>query len=63
MEENKLGWVAKVENYDDLNEKLRGISKLTVSELDTMKNYIFNQSHKVFNLDNQMNYLIANEVF
>ena len=63
VEENKLGWVAKVGDYDDLNEKLRGISKLTVSELDTMKNYIFNQSHKVFNLDNQMNYLIANEVF
>ena len=63
VEENKMGWVAAVENYTDLNEKLKTISKLSKSELFEMKKAIFNQSQSVFNLDNQMNYLIENDVF
>jgi glycosyltransferase involved in cell wall biosynthesis len=63
VEENSLGWVAKVENYDDLNEKFVEISKLSKSELFKMKKDIFNTSKTKFNLDNQMNDLIENEIF
>ena len=63
VEENNLGWVASVENYDDLNKKLKEISKLSKSELYEIKKAIFNQSQLVFNLDNQMNYLVENDIF
>lgn len=63
VEENNLGWVASVENYNDLNEKLKEISKLRKSELYEMKKGIFNQSQFVFNLDNQMNSLIKTSIF
>ncbi|WP_395052708.1 glycosyltransferase family 4 protein [Flavobacterium sp.] len=63
VKENKLGWVAKVEDYNDLNEKVHLISKLSKSELDLIKKAVFDQSQKVFNLDNQMNELIEKEVF
>ena len=63
VEENNMGWVASVEDYNDLNEKLKTISKLTKSELDSMKKRIFEDAKEVFNLDNQMNYLIEKDVF
>ncbi|MEI7508274.1 MAG: glycosyltransferase [Flavobacterium sp.] len=63
VEENNLGWVASVENYNDLNEKIVEISKISKSDLDEMKKIIFMQSQTVFNLDNQMNDLIKNGVF
>ncbi|WP_395065464.1 glycosyltransferase family 4 protein [Flavobacterium sp.] len=63
VEENKLGWVASVEDYSDLNEKLKTISSLSKSELDAMKKRIFEDTKEVFNLDNQMNYLIEKGVF
>jgi len=61
--ENHLGWVASVENYDDLNEKLKQISSLHKSELNSMKQRIFNQTQQAFNLDHQMKELIAKKVF
>ena len=61
--DNNLGWVASVENYQELNEQIKEISKLNKSELDLMKKRIFTISKKNFNLDNQMNYLIEKEVF
>ena len=63
VEENNLGWVSKVENYKDLNEKLPSISKLSKSELNLMKSNVFNTSKTIFNLDNQINNLIAKDVF
>ena len=63
VEENKIGWVAAVENYTDLNEKVKEISKLSSLELLEMKKTIFYQSQLIFNLDNQMNFLIAEKVF
>jgi glycosyltransferase involved in cell wall biosynthesis len=63
VEENNLGWVAQVEDFKDLNEKINLISKLNKSKLDLMKKVIFNHPQKVFNLDNQMNNLIKNDVF
>ena len=63
IEENNLGWVAKVEDYQDLNEKLKFISNLSKSELHSMKKRIFEDTQETFNLDNQMNYLIEKDVF
>jgi len=63
VEENKLGWVASVEDYQDLNEKMKVISKLSKSELGLMKKTIFEGTKHTFNLDNQMDYLIEQDVF
>jgi glycosyltransferase involved in cell wall biosynthesis len=63
VEENKLGWVASVEDYNDLNEKLKSISMISKSELDLMKKRIFEETKSTFNLDNQMNYLIEKNIF
>ena len=63
VEENNLGWVAKVEDYQDLNEKLKFISNLSKSELHSMKKRIFEDTQETFNLDNQMSYLIEKDVF
>ena len=63
VEENNLGWVAKVGDYDDLNKKLIEISKLTKSELDIMKKEIFSNCQSEFNLKNQMKNLVKEEVF
>lgn len=61
--ENNLGWVAKVEDFQDLNEKLTAISKLSKTDLDGMKQHIFNTAETVFDLDRQMEQLIAGKVF
>lgn len=63
VEENDLGWVASVGNYDDLNEKLKTISNLSKSELDLMKQNVFNKSQEDFNLGHQIKNLIEEEVF
>jgi glycosyltransferase involved in cell wall biosynthesis len=63
VEENNMGWVASVENYEKLNNEIQKISKMSKSELFEMKKRIFIKSEINFNLDNQMNYLIEKEVF
>ena len=63
VEENNLGWVASVENYTELNNKIQLISKMSKLELFEMKKRIFEESKKAFNLDNQMTYLIERDVF
>jgi len=63
VEENNMGWIASVENYEQLNHEIRKISKMSKSELFGMKKSIFIKSEINFNLDNQMNYLIEKEVF
>lgn len=63
VNENHLGWVASVEDYDDLNNKLAVISKISKSDLDVMKEKIFNETQIAFNLDNQMEKLIGKRVF
>ena len=60
---HNLGWVATVGNYSHLNEKLKTISKIPKSELDTMKKQIFKDAQKVFDLDNQIKLLIEMNVF
>lgn len=63
VEENNMGWIASVENYEQLNNEIQKISQMSKSELFEMKKSIFNKSEINFNLDNQMNYLIEKEVF
>jgi len=60
---NNLGWVVSVENYNELNEKLADISKLSKFELDVIKKRIFNDSQREFNLDKQIKSLIESDVF
>ncbi|WNM19680.1 glycosyltransferase family 4 protein [Flavobacterium capsici] len=63
VEENELGWVAEVESYKELNEKLIEISNLDKKELKTMKKAIFEKSKILFNLDNQMRELLKQSAF
>ena len=61
--ENNLGWVAEVEDFKELNEKIIEISKFTKAEFLEIKNKVFETSKSTFNLDRQMNELIAKNVF
>lgn len=61
--QNHLGWVAEVEDFNALNEKIIEISKLSKEEIFKMKEGIFETSKSIFNLDNQMNNLISKNVF
>jgi glycosyltransferase involved in cell wall biosynthesis len=63
VDDNNLGWVAAVGNYDDLNQKLKTISGLDKSELDARKKQIFETAQSEFNLDNQIKLLIDKSVF
>ncbi len=63
VESNKLGWVAEVEDFKELNQKIVAISKLTKTELQVIKKSVFETSKLSFNLDYQMNNLIAKNVF
>ena len=63
VEEHNIGWVAKVENFQDLNQKLVTISKLSKSDLDKMKQRIFNTAKTAFHLDNQIKDLVLKKVF
>lgn len=63
VNENTMGWVAAVENYTDLNEKIKLISEVKKPDLQAMKNQIFKMAQFEFNLDNQMKSLIEKEVF
>jgi len=63
VSDNNMGWVAKVENFQDLNEKLIAISKLHKADLEVMKQRIFNTAKTAFDLDHQIKDLIAQKVF
>lgn len=63
VEENQLGWVAEVENYNDLNDKLLIISNCSKNEIKFMKNIIFKISNENFNLNHQIEKLIEEDVF
>jgi len=63
VEDNHLGWVAEVANYQDLNEKLAVISQMSKSEIALMKNNIFNKTKTIYDLDNQITDLIEKGIF
>jgi glycosyltransferase involved in cell wall biosynthesis len=61
--DNKLGWVAEVKNYEELNKILQKINSLDYKSLEDMKKRIFNETKSIFNLDNQIKKLILLDVF
>ena len=63
VEENQLGWVAAVGNFEVLNEKLVAIAQLNKADLALMKTRVFNKAQLVFDLDNQLKDLIEKGVF
>ncbi len=63
VQENNLGWVAEVGNFATLNEKIIEISKLDKSRLNFMKKDVFMKSKTAFNLDDQMRFLLNENVF
>jgi len=63
VEENQLGWVAAVGNFEALNEKLVAIAQLNKADLALMKTNVFNKAQLAFDLDNQLKDLIAKGVF
>ncbi len=63
VRENTMGWVASVENYNNLNDQIRIISKTEKSLLQLMKSNIYETSKKGFNLDEQIKDLIEKNVF
>jgi glycosyltransferase involved in cell wall biosynthesis len=63
VEENQLGWVASVGNFESLDERLVEISKLNKAELATMKLTVFNKANISFDLNDQLKKLIEKEVF
>jgi glycosyltransferase involved in cell wall biosynthesis len=63
VNENQLGWVAEVGNYDELNAQIAIISKMNKSEIHEMKKAIIKQSENVFNLNTQMQKLLSKNAF
>ena len=63
VEENDLGWVAKVGDYSDLNSKLKTISEFTRLDLENMKKSVGETSNSIFDLDEQIKNLLTEEVF
>jgi glycosyltransferase involved in cell wall biosynthesis len=63
VEENQLGWVASVGNFEALNEKLVAIAQLNKNDLALMKTRVFNKALLAFDLNNQLKDLIEKGVF
>jgi glycosyltransferase involved in cell wall biosynthesis len=63
VEENNLGWIVEVGNFESLNSSLIEISKTGKETIEMMKSTIFEVSQKHFNLDFQIKDLINNGVF
>lgn len=61
--ENHLGWIAEVENHIALNAVLEEISEMKKSNIQLMKNEIFEHSKTHFNLSLQIKNLIEKKVF
>ncbi len=63
VQENSMGWVAEVGNFNELNERFNEISKMDKNSFQLLKNNIFDNSKPAFNLDSQMKSLINKNVF
>jgi glycosyltransferase involved in cell wall biosynthesis len=61
--ENKLGWIAPVGKFQSLNSSLIEISKIGKSEIQKMKQHVFDTAEHHFNLDFQIKDLIYKKVF
>mgnify|MGYP000544766735 FL=1 len=63
VNENNLGWVANVGDFESLNSTLVEISKRGKTEIQMIKKQVFETAQKEFNLDLQMKNLIKEGVF
>lgn len=63
VEENKLGWVAKVGDYSDLNSKLKIISECSNLDIATMKEIVRKNSKANFDLEKQIKILLEEDIF
>ncbi|NUY80146.1 glycosyltransferase family 4 protein [Flavobacterium sp. MAH-1] len=63
VRENDLGWVASVENFEELNAVLKVISDNGKSGLSPMKLRVLETAKRRFNLDSQLQKLISEGVF
>lgn len=63
VEENKLGWVAKVGDYSDLNSNLKIISECSNLDIATMKEIVRKNSKANFDLEKQIKILLEEDVF
>lgn len=61
--ENKLGWIAKVGNYDSLNSSMIEISNTGKNTVQTMKQKVFDCTQDRFNLDFQIKNMLNKGVF
>ncbi|WP_300978600.1 glycosyltransferase family 4 protein [Flavobacterium sp.] len=61
--ENKLGWVAPVGDFDQLNSMLNEISTTGKTYIQHMKKEVYSTAQKEFNLDLQIQQLIKEKVF
>lgn len=63
VEDNNIGWVASVGDYNNLNSQLLTISKMSKAELHQIKLSVFKKSQQVFDLEAQLQDLIQAGVF
>jgi len=63
VEQNNLGWVVPVEDFDGLNTALQQISTTGKRAVQNMKKSIFLHARQNFNLDEQMKTLIESDAF
>lgn len=63
VNDNNLGWVAKVEDFTSLNAILKSISDDGKSSVQLRKTNVYRQSSQHFNLDVQIKNLIQKNVF
>ncbi|MBB4800832.1 glycosyltransferase involved in cell wall biosynthesis [Flavobacterium nitrogenifigens] len=63
VEENNLGWVAPVGNFEALNHSLKQISEVGKEEIQNRKKSIYLHAKSHFNLNEQMKQLIENDAF
>lgn len=63
VRKNRLGWVAEVEDFGRLNQVLSDISSVGKTALQPMKKEILETAKRNFNLDKQLQQLIAEGVF
>ena len=61
--ENNMGWIAPVGKFESLNSSLIEISKTGKSEIQKMKQHVFDTAENHFNLDFQIKDLIHKNVF
>ena len=58
-----LGWIADVGNYNDLNNQITAIAKLSKKHLFIKKQEVYTTAKDTFNLDSQMKILLEEDVF